>query len=800
MALTERLAILIEASAGQAVAEFKKVGAAAQGVKGDAAAGTKAVGGLGQAGAVAGSLLKAGLVTGATGAGVAITKFAADGVKDFVKLAGEVKAFKDIAGGTAESASQLVAAFGAVGIDATTAANGVFQLEKRLTTGAGALAGFGVVVAKDSAGNTNMTATLLSVADAYKATQDPAARATLLTTAFGKAGTALVPLLSKSREQIQALFDEAAKHHEILTQADLDKATAYKLATHDLSEAVGGLGREVGEALVPSLTGLARALTDVVEDVDKVNSGLNQAGTSVEGFFDKVASHAGPAKGAVEAVGTAIKTHLNLKGLVEFTAAPFGGLIEAVGLLGKGSNAAAVSADEAITALNTEATAVDGINKALFSYQDASRAVDASVRDQAAAERDLADKQRALSTLLKAGAVDQKAVASATKDVADAEKELTTARKTMATAATAATAAEQALADLRSGATAAKNAVDHADDIGKAQLGVTKATKGLGDAQDALVVLQKSGTATSRQLSDAQDDVTQATFDLHDANATLITTQDTVNQLLAVGAENSPEVVAAIGTVQDAHDTLATATDGVATAIQNVSDKQAALGTVLAGDPNYADNVRAARQAVADATQHVADAMFNVAQNREKFQEAADLLNTTVAAAGPTAVDDVRNNIQALLDKKPELAAFFDPLLADLNAAAGLVDGIITKFAPGTIGAALVAPGGFLVGNAIGMVPGHAAGGLISGLSVVGEKGPELFAGHGTIIPNNLLAAGGGSGGGGGTTVNVSVNVEARVDAGIDMGTAGAAIAKQINSGITVALDDVVRKVKAGTN
>lgn len=34
-----------------------------------------------------------------------------------------------------------------------------------------------------------------------------------------------------------------------------------------------------------------------------------------------------------------------------------------------------------------------------------------------------------------------------------------------------------------------------------------------------------------------------------------------------------------------------------------------------------------------------------------------------------------------------------------------------------------------------------AAGGPISGLALVGEKGPELFAGHGTIIPNHALGA-----------------------------------------------------------
>lgn len=53
------------------------------------------------------------------------------------------------------------------------------------------------------------------------------------------------------------------------------------------------------------------------------------------------------------------------------------------------------------------------------------------------------------------------------------------------------------------------------------------------------------------------------------------------------------------------------------------------------------------------------------------------------------------------------------------------------------------------LGGAIGKVggalhiPGFASGGQTSGLSVVGERGPELFAGKGTVIPNGRLGGGG---------------------------------------------------------
>jgi hypothetical protein len=707
MALVERLALLIEANAGQAIAEFKKVGAAARVTEAESG---KAMGGLGQAGTVAGNLLKAGLVAAAAGASAALVKFGVDGVKAFVDVTGEVRKFNLISGATAEEGSRMVALFDVLGVSTDDASRAVGMLGKNIDVNATKLQAHGIEIAHNAAGNVDLVATLLNVGDAYKATEDPAVRAGLAAAAFGKSWQTMTPFLAKSREEIDKIFKSAEAHGLIFSQAQIDKGYEFTIATRELGAAFRGLEVQAGQALIPTLTNLSVAITNAI---DSTHGGIGKD------FIDLFMQ---------SPVGAAVK---GLGGLVNWLAGDEAGLAHEVA--------------KATQEMTDQAKNADGLTKSLFSYESASRAVDAAVRSEAAAHRDLSDKQKTLSDLLKAGAVDQKAVASATRDVTLAERELVKARNDMADAATAASNAEQALADLRSGATAAKNMVDHADDLGKAQLRVHRAETGLTAAQDKLNVLQASGTATAADLANAADDVTQATYDLHDANANLITTQDTVNTLFQVGAENSPEVVAASGTVKDAHQKLGDATQHVADATQNVIDKQAALGTALAGDPNYDDKVRVARQNVADATQHVADAMYNVAQNKEKFDEATKALD--VAKGAPGAVDQVRTNIEQLLAKKPDLAAFFDPMLADLHEAATILATPLGFALAGSPLGAVVNTGGLLFG---GLGPGRAAGGPINGLSLVGEKGPELFAGHGTIIPNNML-----SGGGGGSTTQV---------------------------------------------
>src|SRR5687767_4805486 len=114
MALTERLMILIEANANKAIAEFKQTGAAAKGLSKDASMATGKVGGLG---GQLGGLGKYAAGAALAGAGAGMVAFATKGVEAFTTLAGEVRQFQQIAGGTSEDASRLLDVFGDLGID-----------------------------------------------------------------------------------------------------------------------------------------------------------------------------------------------------------------------------------------------------------------------------------------------------------------------------------------------------------------------------------------------------------------------------------------------------------------------------------------------------------------------------------------------------------------------------------------------------------------------------------------------------------------------------------------------------------
>ena len=346
---------------------------------------------------------------------MALVKFGADGVKAFVDLAGEVKEFRRVAGGSAEDASKLVAAFKSVGVDASTAATGVFQLEKHLAAGADKLAAFGVTAQKDSKGNTDMSATLLNVGDAYKRIQDPVQRAALLTAAFGRQGTALIPLLGKSRAEIEQFFDAAAKHHEILTDADLKKATDFKLAMHDLGEAFKGIEVESGKALTPLLTDIARAIDGAIQLGDRLAHAL----------------HIPPASSGFSGPGGWIDSLLHSKEAAAAAAPPVKSLSNALTEMDNIAAGFKTRTDEA-------AAGIDNLDKALTTAVGADHAL-------ADAHRSTIDAQAALNKLQKEGAVDaekvadaQRSLAAATRSVGHAQREAADAQAAYDQAAAAA--------------------------------------------------------------------------------------------------------------------------------------------------------------------------------------------------------------------------------------------------------------------------------------------------------------------------------------------------------------------------
>lgn len=486
MALTERLAIVVEANADKAVAQFKQLGAATKGLAGPVgeAGGlmSKFGGQLGGLASIAGPAAMAGLAAG-------FLKFASSGIEAFASLAGEVKSFRRVVGGSAEDASRLVAAFKAVGIDADTAAKGVFMLEKKIGTGTDALASFGVQVARDQQGNTNMAATLVNIADAYTRTTDQAQKAALVQAAFGRAGVSLLPFLAKGKEGIRDLYSEAERHHLILSDEDIARADELKVAMRNLKEAVQGIQVEAGRGLIPALVDIINLVDKALARADELQHG--PAKGSKGGWWDTLT-------GALNQVETAI-SKISGGAYFPWLDPDFEGK----------TDGAAKSVEELAQETNDLG---DAIQKSI----DADRALAASSRSLEADKRSLAEDTRSYNELLKQGAVDTEKVADAQRSLSDATRSVGHAQREQAKAQDEFNKA-QATAGILGTDTAADALADAKDNLADANDNVTSALERQQKAQKDLETARAGDPDYQYKLAAAKQKVADDTQSIADA-------------------------------------------------------------------------------------------------------------------------------------------------------------------------------------------------------------------------------------------------------------------------------------------
>lgn len=282
--LTERLELLITASAKGAVAGLKETEVAAGSLDAKAQGLGGSLKSMGLTGNAAGALMAAGIVGGAVAAGAAIGKFVLDGVDKFVSLTGEVRSLQRIMGGTAEDVSRLAFAFRILGIDSEAAGKGMFQLAKRIGEGKDTLAQWGVEVAKNRDGTVNMAETVANMAERYQSLGDATQRDAFLFENFGRQGATLIPLLSRSRSEIEAIYAEAAKDHQIFSQADLQAGRDYEESMRKLHQAVTGLEIEIARGLVPAITAIAGAATVAIHGLDALGNELEEVDKKAGGL------------------------------------------------------------------------------------------------------------------------------------------------------------------------------------------------------------------------------------------------------------------------------------------------------------------------------------------------------------------------------------------------------------------------------------------------------------------------------------------------------------------------------------
>lgn len=475
--VTERLAILVEANAGQAIAQFKTLGASTKTLSGDVGK----AGGLmerfsGQLGGLGGAAGAAGVVTGV---GAALAAFGATGVAAFNDLALQVDNFRRVAGGTAEEASRLVSAFDDVGVEASVAASGIFQLEKRIATSGDKLEAFGVAAVKGADGTTDMTATLLSVSDAYRRTHDPAQRAALLTAAFGKQGKDLIPLLERSRSEIEELFRSADATGQILSDEDLQTARDYRETMDDLQDSFRGLQIAAGKALVPFLTDVANAISKALQLAGSIRSALR--------IPDESSGHSG--------IGGWIDSLIHAGDESENTKVSVGHLGEALAPIDALLSGFKDETDEAADALKD-------LDKALSTAATADRSLLSS-------RRSLTDAQDDLNELMRESAVDIEKVADAQRSLDDATRSVGHAQREQSKALDDYNKA-LAAANILGTDTARDELRDKTDDLADANDGLASAQDRVKDAQKELDRAKAGDPDYQEKLADARQAVADA--------------------------------------------------------------------------------------------------------------------------------------------------------------------------------------------------------------------------------------------------------------------------------------------------
>lgn len=222
---------------------------------------------LGPAGAAAGgaiddlagglkSMSPAAMVAGgaATAAAAGIVAFGVSSINAFQDAAAGIKAFQDVTGASAEDASRLLAMADDLNISSETLGKTMGKMAVEIGKNPEKFSELGVEVVKAADGSVVMSDTLVNVAEHLNGIKDPAERARQGAQLLGRGWQTLSPIISRSREELQAFFDEADRKGEVLTQDDIDAAEDFRLAIKDVKEAFGGLQMQLGAELVPELS------------------------------------------------------------------------------------------------------------------------------------------------------------------------------------------------------------------------------------------------------------------------------------------------------------------------------------------------------------------------------------------------------------------------------------------------------------------------------------------------------------------------------------------------------------------
>lgn len=192
----------------------------------------------------------------------AVATIIGDSISSYEHLGEQVENYRRVVGGSADESSRMVSVFNALGVGTDTATAAMFKLSTAIAQHPAKLLAVGIQTAKDTAGNVDLSKTLLDVADAYNRTSSQVERNAIVFAAFGKSGKDMIPILEQGSAALATLEKNAAM---TFTDADLERIRETKVQTAELQQQWDSLGQSLGATFEPIKSGAISGLVRTME-------------------------------------------------------------------------------------------------------------------------------------------------------------------------------------------------------------------------------------------------------------------------------------------------------------------------------------------------------------------------------------------------------------------------------------------------------------------------------------------------------------------------------------------------------
>jgi hypothetical protein len=193
----------------------------------------------------------------AVAGGVALAKFAMDGVQAFQKLALGAEKFATSTGLAIEDASRYMEVAGDIGIPIDAVEGAIGRLNKTIGADPDKVRELGVDLVYLADGSLDVNATFLNTIERIKGIKDPAEKAKVAAQLLGKGWQSMSTLIEMGADDLNAALGKVSDT-KVISAEELKKAKEFRDTMDDLNDAMEDLKLSLGQSLVPMLTDIAK--------------------------------------------------------------------------------------------------------------------------------------------------------------------------------------------------------------------------------------------------------------------------------------------------------------------------------------------------------------------------------------------------------------------------------------------------------------------------------------------------------------------------------------------------------------